>query len=126
MIKIQDYCTICGNDVSDLGTQVCHNCKEGGVFSIGLTHTKKDCVKNGKWKEGEFRCQKCNRLIAFAYKIGNEIKVWKFPNFKTANVGKPDYGFIGEINFTDFTDYVNFLKQDFQNEKDKINVVSDD
>lgn len=51
--------------------------------------------------------------MAFAYKIGDEIKVWKLPNFKKANISQPDCSFIGEITFTDFDDYSNFIRQMF-------------
>lgn len=107
-------CVSCGADVSDLDTHVCENCqKEKDVFLIGFIHTKNDCIKNGNWRDGEFRCRKCNRLMAFAYKIGNEIKIWKFPNFKRVKIIDPDINFIGEITFTDFEDYMAFLKQEF-------------
>lgn len=93
---MQDLCVFCGNDVSDLGVQVCINCKNKmKAFNMGLFHSKRKCVKNGHWENGEFRCSVCGRLIALAYKT-DKIHIWKVPVYKKYKVSKDNISFIGE------------------------------
>lgn len=92
---INDLCVFCGNDVSDLGTQVCAECKlKLGAFNMGLFHSAKKCVRNGQWNNGEFRCGLCGRLIALAYKTENGIHIWKLPRYKKIKIPQNNISFI--------------------------------
>lgn len=102
---MRDLCVMCGADVSDLGTQICDKCnKNTEAFNIGLFHSKRKCIKNGKWTNGEFRCAVCNRQIALAYKIGNRIHIWKNPRYKNCKIPVNDSSLIGEITFIEGED----------------------
>ena len=93
---MQDLCIFCGKDVSDLGVHICINCENKmKAFDVGLIHSKRKCIKNGYWKNGEFRCGVCGRLIALAYKTDN-IHIWKSPVYKKYKVPKDNISFIWE------------------------------
>lgn len=95
---MKDLCIMCGSDVSDLGTQVCEKCKDNikmKAFNVGLLHSRRKCIKNGHWMNGEFRCGICGRLIALAYKT-DKIHIWKPPVYKKYKVPTDNISFIGE------------------------------
>lgn len=95
---MKDLCVMCGDDVSDLGTQVCKKCKDNikrKAFNVGFFHSKRKCVKNGYWENGEFRCSVCGRLIALAYKTDN-IHIWKLPVYEKCKVPRDNISFIWE------------------------------
>lgn len=64
-----------------------------------MLHLKKQCIKNGQWNDGEFRCKKCGKRIALAYKIANEVHIWKFPMYKKYVIPMHGISFIGEVTF---------------------------
>lgn len=108
-------CIFCGKNVSDLGTQVCAECKSKlEAFDIGLNHSKKDCIKNAVWSNGELRCAKCGRLIALAYKIDNQICVFKLPHYKKCQIdlSNPEISFVSELSYSDFDEYISELKKE--------------
>lgn len=112
---MKDYCVMCGEDVTDLGTQVCVNCQSAihkdishsrgeGLFAKGKIHFKRDCVKKGKWEHGEFRCQDCGELVAIAYKIGEKTRIYTLPGYTKYRIPSNNGSFLGEIEFKEFND----------------------
>lgn len=98
---MKDLCVISGNDTSGLNPQICEKGKGNmkiKAFNVGLFHSKKNCIKNGYWEDGEFRCSVCGRLIALAYKTADEIHIWKLPVYKKFKVPIDNVSFIWEIS----------------------------
>lgn len=112
---MKDYCVMCGEDVTDLGTQVCVNCQSAihkdtspgrceGLFVQKKNHFKRGCVKKGKWEHGEFRCQDCGELIALAYKIGEKTRIYTLPGYTKYRIPNNNGSVLGEIEFKEFND----------------------
>lgn len=107
---MQDKCIMCGSDVSDMGRQVCENCEHQFI----LLHSKGGCIRHSKWKNGELRCDVCNSLIAIAYQIGDNINIYKFPQYKNKSLSKKLKGLsvLKKIDFSDFDKYLEVIKND--------------
>lgn len=73
------------------------------VININF-HTKKSCIKNGKWINGELKCSICGKTIALAYRVGNNIEIFKFPKFKKYNIEHliSNISFVKELDFSEF------------------------
>ena len=81
-----------------------------------------NCLKFAEWKGGVLQCDKCKRMIALRYMIGDDIKLYIFPKFKkykkeiekrkdTFHIVDND-NILGKINFDEFND---LIRKDVQN-----------
>ena len=102
------------------------------MFNIGVFHSKKNCVRNGQWNGGEFRCSVCHRLIATACKIGGLEYIHKFPDYKKYIIPTDKISYIGEIDFSEISDFLesfkndlNILRESLSGDRNEEGLVSD-
>lgn len=78
------------------------------ALNIGLFHTNKVCLKHAVWDKGICRCNSCHRLIALAYRFGNDIRFWRTPHFRSAQLDYNEQrdGVMENISFDDFDEYI--------------------